>query len=55
VVVGTGRRLFDELTGQVDLTLIEARTFSTGVLAVSLPALKPVDVAIPGHLPSALD
>lgn len=35
VVVGTGMRLFDEVTRQVDLTLIEARTFSTGVLAVS--------------------
>jgi dihydrofolate reductase len=35
VVVGTGMRLFDEVTRQVDLTLIEACTFSTGVLAVS--------------------
>jgi dihydrofolate reductase len=35
VVVGTGRHLFDELTQQVDLTLIQARTLSTGVLAVT--------------------
>jgi dihydrofolate reductase len=35
VVLGSGMRLFDELTQQVDLTLIKASTFSTGVLAVT--------------------
>jgi dihydrofolate reductase len=35
VVVGSGMRLFDEMTDQVDLRLAESRTLSAGVLAVT--------------------
>jgi dihydrofolate reductase len=32
IVVGSGKRLFDDLGGQVPLKLVDAKTFSTGVL-----------------------
>lgn len=35
VVVGSGMRLFDEMTHQVALTLVDSRTLSTGVLSVT--------------------
>jgi len=35
VVVGSGTRLFDELTEQVRLELVESATLSTGVLSVT--------------------
>ena len=35
IVVGTGRRLFEERGDRVALKLLEARTFSTGVLALT--------------------
>jgi dihydrofolate reductase len=40
IVVGAGRRLFDELTDQVSLRLAESRTLGSGVLSVTyvLPA-----------------
>jgi dihydrofolate reductase len=35
IAVGKGKRLFDNLDGQVPLKLVESRTFSTGVIAVT--------------------
>jgi dihydrofolate reductase len=35
VVVGQGRRLFEDTHGQIALTLAESRTLSTGVLSLS--------------------
>jgi dihydrofolate reductase len=35
IVVGSGMRLFDEITDQVPLELVESRTLSTGVLALT--------------------
>lgn len=35
LVVGTGRRLFDEITTQVPLDLVDSETLSTGVLGVT--------------------
>jgi dihydrofolate reductase len=35
IVVGTGKRLFEEGSDRVALKLLEARTFSTGVLALT--------------------
>ena len=35
LVVGSGMRLFDELTEQVRLKLVESRALSTGVLAAT--------------------
>jgi dihydrofolate reductase len=32
IVVGGGKRLFEEGEGQTELELVDARTFSTGVL-----------------------
>lgn len=34
IVVGTGKRLFDEWTDQVPLELVESRAFKTGVLSL---------------------
>jgi dihydrofolate reductase len=34
IVVGSGMRLFDEMTHQVPLELVESRAYSTGVLGV---------------------
>ena len=35
VVLGTGMRLFDEMTGQISLKLMDSRALSTGVLSVT--------------------
>lgn len=35
IVVGSGMRLFDEMTDQVRLKLVESRTLNTGVLSVT--------------------
>jgi dihydrofolate reductase len=35
IVLGSGMRLFDEMTHQVALELVESRTLSTGVLSVT--------------------
>ncbi len=35
IVVGTGKRLFDDVGAQVPLKLVESTTFSTGVLALT--------------------
>ena len=35
IVVGKGKRLFDDTSGQVPLKLADSRTFSTGVLALT--------------------
>jgi len=35
IVVGSGKRLFEDGTGQVPLKLVESRTFSTGVVALT--------------------
>ncbi|MFI5272720.1 MAG: dihydrofolate reductase family protein [Ktedonobacterales bacterium] len=35
IVVGSGMRLFEEMTAQVRLKLVESRTLSTGVLSVT--------------------
>ncbi|MHB8576307.1 MAG: dihydrofolate reductase family protein [Dehalococcoidia bacterium] len=35
IVVGAGMRLFDEMADQVPLTLVQSKTFSTGVLSVT--------------------
>jgi len=35
VVVGSGLRLFDGMTRQVELELVESRTFSTGALSAT--------------------
>ena len=35
IVVGSGLRLFDEMTGHVKLTLVESTTLSTGVVSVT--------------------
>lgn len=35
IVVGSGKRLFDGETGKVPLKLVESKTFSTGVLALT--------------------
>jgi len=35
IVLGSGMRLFDEMTHQVRLKLVESRTLSTGVLSVT--------------------
>jgi len=35
VVLAGGKRLFDEMTGQVTLKLVESMTFSTGVVDVT--------------------
>src|SRR5215213_4423997 len=34
IVVGRGKRLFDDMAGQVGLKLVDAKTFSTGVLSL---------------------
>ena len=34
VVVGSGKRLFDDMGEQVALTLVEAKTFGKGVLSL---------------------
>jgi len=38
VVLGSGMRLFEEITEQVSIELVESRTLSTGVLAVTYRA-----------------
>jgi dihydrofolate reductase len=35
IVVGSGKRLFEEGIGQVPLKLVESKTFSTGVLSLA--------------------
>jgi dihydrofolate reductase len=35
IVVGSGKRLFEEDSGQVPLKLVESKTFSTGVLSLA--------------------
>ena len=35
VVVGSGMRLFDEVTNRVDLTPVRSKIFSNGVLGVT--------------------
>jgi dihydrofolate reductase len=35
IVVGSGMRLFDEMTHQVELEPVDSRTFSTGALSVT--------------------
>jgi dihydrofolate reductase len=35
IVLGSGMRLFDELTDQIDLKLVDSRALSTGVLSVT--------------------
>lgn len=35
IVLGSGMRLYDELTARVPLKLVESRTFSSGVLSVT--------------------
>ena len=35
IVVGSGKRLFDDTSGKVPLKLVESKTFSTGVLALT--------------------
>jgi dihydrofolate reductase len=35
IVVGSGKRLFDDIGGRVPLKLVESRTFGTGVLALT--------------------
>ncbi|MEU4233572.1 dihydrofolate reductase family protein [Nonomuraea sp. NPDC026600] len=35
IVVGTGKRLFEEGTGQIPLQLLDSQTFSTGVLSLT--------------------
>jgi dihydrofolate reductase len=35
IVIGSGMRLFDEVAGQIPLTLVEERTLDTGVLSVT--------------------
>jgi dihydrofolate reductase len=40
VVVGSGMRLFDEITSQVRLKLVDSTTLSTGVLSVTYQALQ---------------
>jgi dihydrofolate reductase len=35
IVVGTGKRLFEDVSGQIPLKLVESKTFSTGVLALT--------------------
>ena len=32
IVVGSGKRLFEDVSGPLGLTLVDAKTFSTGVL-----------------------
>lgn len=34
VVVGSGKRLFEDAAGRVPLKLVESRTFDNGVLAL---------------------
>ena len=41
IVVGSGMRLFDEITDQVRFTLVESRALSTGVLAVRYQQASP--------------
>jgi dihydrofolate reductase len=40
IVVGSGMRLFDEITEHVALKLVESRALSTGLLAVSYQAAR---------------
>ena len=35
IVVGSGKRLFDDTTSQIPLKLVESKTFSTGVIALT--------------------
>ncbi len=46
VVVGSGMRLFDEMTHQVGLKLVESRPFSTGVLSVTYQPVSALSPAI---------
>jgi dihydrofolate reductase len=41
IIAGDGMRLFDEVTHQVRLQLVESRTFSTGVVFLSYQPVAP--------------
>jgi dihydrofolate reductase len=44
IVVGSGKRLFDDSGGRVPLKLVESKTFGTGVVALTYaPADQPAD------------
>jgi dihydrofolate reductase len=43
VVVGAGMRLFDEITHQVNLKLVDSKTFSNGVLGVTYRPMQSSD------------
>jgi dihydrofolate reductase len=46
VVLGSGLRLFEEMTGPISLTLVDSRTLSTGVVSVTYqPARAPAGAA----------
>ena len=55
IVVGSGLRLFDELSDPIKLTLVEATPFDNGVIAVSYrPLSQSVEsIARPQHFPQA--
>lgn len=56
VVVGSGMRLFDGITNQVNLKLIDSKFFSNGVLGVTYQQVRSGDqgTAQPLHLPHAV-
>jgi len=35
VVLGSGKHLFDEMTGQIPLKVLDSKTFKTGVVSVT--------------------
>jgi dihydrofolate reductase len=46
IVLGSGMRLFDEMTGRISLKLVDSRTLSTGVVSVTYqPARAPASAA----------
>lgn len=55
VVVGSGMRLFNEITNQVNLKLVDSKIFSNGVLGVKYQPVRSGDqvTGLPLHFPSA--
>jgi dihydrofolate reductase len=46
IVLGSGMRLFEEMTGRISLNLVDSRTLSTGVVSVTYqPARAPASAA----------
>ncbi len=49
IVLGSGMRLFDEMTEQISLELVDSKTLRTGVLSVTYPPARASHAAGPGR------